>query len=335
MPSGAISSAVQLLERGANPRYRAAYDRNYQAALGRLGKIMELNVPSQKSIELLPYMLAMPHARAWPEGGAIPEGASTSRSFTVVNRPWGLRLPVRESDAQTFDQVNYLLTSVSQGGKSAAWVPERVAFQFMLNTVDLDLIPAVPNAADGAAMYSTTDGSGANRFGVLNGNLPTKSGVGSATAIITDLTGAIGQGRQFQDGQGQPLWSEDIFDSEILIIAPAKDELVFQQAFAQKYVFQQNAGGNAAAAPSNLILDASYKVSLWLTARITNDKWFVWLTGAPAKALVNTLASPIRYLFKTPENSDWCSTFRTILMQWDWIAGFGIGEVYQTLKIDN
>jgi hypothetical protein len=340
MPGGSITSARDMLERGANPRYRDAYDRKYKYVADRVGRIMDLGVPSDKSIELMPYMLAQPHIRAWKDGEAIPEAAGASRSFTIVNRPYGLRVPVRESEAKTFDQVNYILQSIAQGGESAAWLPERVLFQIILGTTDSDLLPSIPNAADGGSLYSTTDGGGASRFAVASvggsgGNIRVGTGVAAVANFIADLNNAIGQAQRWQDGQGQPLWPDDVFEQEMSVLIGAHNRLIAQQAMAQKFVFQTS--GGAAAAPTNLILDAANRINYWITQRIPvgTDSWFIFFEGVHKKSLVNTIATPVRYIFKTPENSDWCQEYRSLLMSWDTIQGFGVGEAFATMKVSN
>lgn len=334
MPGPSTESLIQLLERGANAKYRDAYDRHYPVQREWLSKVMELDVPSDKAIEIFPYPLAQPHARRWPDGEAIPEGSTASRSFTVVNRRWGLRLNLSEFQV-TFDQINKAMDSAAQGGVSLTLIPERVRFQIMLGTVDKDLLPAVPNAADGAALYSATDGGGSDRFATVGGNIFGGSGTGSVAAFIADFYGAVGQAKQWQDGKGQPLWGDEVFDAQIMVDVGAHNELVAKQAVAQNFVFQTAAGSSAA--PSNLLKDAGQNIRIRPTQRIAagNDDWFIWFTGVQQKAIIQTLASPMRYIFKTPQTSDWCSTYATILLQWDMLAGFGVGEAFSTIKVNN
>lgn len=335
MPAANIESLVQLLERGANARYRDAYDRHYPLQREWMAKVMDLDVPSDKSIEIFPYPLAQPHAEIWPDGQAIPEGSTSSRSFTVVNRRWGLRITLREMEVQ-LDQINKALSAAAQGGVSLTLIPERVRFQIMLGTADRALLPAVPNAADGAALYSATDGAGANRFNRVNGNVYGGSGVATAAAIINDFYGAEGQAQGWQDGQNQPLWGDEVFDGEVMVDIGAHNKLVAQQAVAQNFVFQTG-GANQAAAPSNTLVDVGQKIRIRPTQRIAagNDDWFMWFTAVQQKALLQTLAQPLRYIFKRPETSDWCSTYACYLLQWDMVMGFGVGEAFSTIKVDN
>lgn len=329
MPSGAMTSAIQTLERGALPNFRNAYDRHYKTAADKLSDVMELNMPSSKSIEILPYMLAQPHARLWKDGDPAFEGAARSESFTIVNRTWEIRVPWAVND-ELFDQINYLVPAIRNAGASMPWIPERVFFQFLNGNADPALLPAIPQAPDGAAMYSATDGTGAARFGFVGGNIVTGSGVATAAQIIADLHAAIAAGQQFQDGQGQPLWAPDVLESApVLVVYPAKYRLIFAQAFGQRFIADSNA------APSNVILDADMKFKLWGTQRLTGKDWYVFFTGVEKRPLVQTLASPIRQYLATMDNSDWCRNYRTNYLQWDWVGGFGLGPVYQTINIHN
>jgi len=336
MPSPATENMIALLERGANPAYRNAYDRHYELQRDRLGRFVKLDVPSQKSIELMPYPLAQPHARHWPDGTAVPEGTAGSRSFTVVNRPWGIQVTLDELQVQ-LDQVEKALDGAKNAGKSIALLPERVAFQIMLGTTDKDLLPAVPNAADGAALYSATDGAGLDRFGVVGGNVYSAGGssMANAASFIAAYFGAVGQAKQWQDGKGQPLWSPDVLEAGTVVIVGAHNELVANQARAQNFVFQT--AGGAGAAPSNVFLDAKTKIDIWPTQRIAagNDDGFVHFVGVEHKAIVHTRVQGTRYIFARPETSDWCRTWRKYLMFWDCVEGYGVGEAFSTIKIDN
>jgi len=341
MASGQLISPIQLLTSGANPRYRDAFDRGYEVTKQRMGELMELDIPTDKNVENFPFMLAMPHIGAWPTGAAITEGSAASQSFQVVTRPYGLRVSAREQDV-TLDQVKYLLTSIAQAGASAGWLDERLWAQIVTGATDPTLLPAIPNAADGGSIFSLTDGAGNPRFAVASsggtgGNIVQGSGVSSVAQVINDMEGVYALAKRWQDGQGQPLWNDEVLEgAPAWVVAGAHLQLVMKQAMSQSFIFQ-DAGGNRAAAPTNLLQDASHKLKYWLTQRIPigTNSWFVFLTGITRKAIAGTRATQLRYIYKTPETSDWCADYRTVLMQWDELKGAGVGPAYSCLKVSN
>lgn len=307
------------------------YKRQVTALSPLLTSVMQLDIPSDKLIEFYGYYLAAPHMRLWRRGENISEDSMDSVSFSVQNYDWGQSLSWHEND-RLFEQTKSLIDRAQDIGRSAVRLHERIFMQYITAAADNDLMPFVPNAPDGVAMFSATDGAGAARFGVTGGNLVSTSGVASPSAVRTDLWTAIGRLRRFQDGKGQPYWTPGLIDEGFTILYGAANSQVFAECFQQRTT-QGSAG--ATNAVSNIIFDADIKVNLWPTFYITDNSWYIFAKGAPKKPVFHQNARNVRESWATMDmnNSDAVRKTRMEYYQVDTTWGYGVALPIGALKI--
>jgi hypothetical protein len=322
MPSANVS-ATELLVRGLRTEFVDTYARAIKGAESFLSKIMDLNIPSNKLSEVYGYFETVPHWKRWQRGEEIPRAGMKAKNFTVINYDWGISIDWHEND-ENDDQSMSLVRRVREAAFDAALLPERVFFQVLTGATDNNLLPVIPNAPDGQALFY---GGANSRFGAVGGNALSLSGVTSTALIQQDFFSGYAQFRKFQDTEGQPLWPADTQNRGLIVLYNAANEQVFRQAFTQMF----NQG--AAAAPSNVIMDSSMKIQLWPTPRITNNSWYMFMTGVEQKAVFQQVRQAPRDYMEDMLNSDFARRTKIKSMQWDARYGYGVSLPYQCLSL--
>ena len=284
------------------------YKQMYEVSKKRLGGCMELDYSSTRREEIYAYMTNPPVLNRWPIGSNMEAGTFKGVRYTCLNHRFAQSVSWNASDAQD-DQLSSLLLTARQIGQNAAQLDERLFFQILNGTTDTDLLPsATPNAPDGAALYSATDGAGGARFGVSGGNIVTGN-IDSAIECRTAYWTALGQFRNMQDTQGQPLHDESVIDGPKILIYGAANEQVFREAFIQNQVVGVALTGidptsASVAASSNVIQDSNQVPTLWSTQRISDNDSYLFLESSPIKAIFSQLREPLREQVATMDNSD-------------------------------
>ena len=286
------------------------YKQQYEVMKNRLGGCMELDYPSTRREEIYAYMTTPPILNRWAVGQNMEMGTFKGVRYSCLNHRWAQSVSWNASDAAD-DQLNSLLLTARQIGQNAAQLDERLFFQVLTGTTDTDLLPsATPNAPDGVALYSATDGPGGARFGVSGGNIVTGN-IDTAIECRTAYWTALGQFRNMQDTQGQPLHDEAVIDGPKILIYGAANEQVFRESFIQNQVAGQamtgatpSASSTDIAASSNLIQDSDQVPSLWSTQRISDNNSYLFLENSPIKAIFSQLREPLREQVATMDNSD-------------------------------
>jgi hypothetical protein len=325
--------ASSVLANGLRTEFTDTYlaIQNRQAD-SRLSMVMDLGIGATNRQHEFAYFEAAPHMAYWQRGTAIPQDNFGSVQFSVPVYTWGRRVAWHKEDRKD-DQTQSLFDMARMCGQSAALLPER--FFFDLITGSTGTLPAIPLAPDGAAMFATTAG-GANRFGVSSGNLLTGSGVASASAILTDYYNTLEQWKQYQDGKGQPLLSDETIDAGVICIFGAANLEAFEEAFLQK---RQGTvlGVGEAATPSNLVQDASRNVTLWASSRISDNDWYVFLKNPPKKPTFILDREGVQEFssLEGDNNSDRTRDTGEEYVQWERRAGAGIALPFGAIKVNN
>ena len=193
-----------------------------------------------------------------------------------------------------------------QAGGSHGGLPERVFYQMITGATDPNLLQAIPNSPDGAAIYSATDGTGAARFGRTGGNIITGSGVSRPIVLTYNV---------------------------------ANDKVV-KEAFLRQQTLSvvTNIAGTenvGAAAPSSIILASGLQVLLWPTVRITTNDLFVFFSGCPVKPVFQQKRQAVRMVTQNADNSDIARRSKLWGWYWDSREGYGTNLTFGTIKIDN
>lgn len=315
---------------GLRTEFLNTYSFVYDGIKGGLSKVMRLGIPSDKDRETYFFWESAPHVKRWIRGKNMPSKNFKGVQYEAVNYEWAQSIPWHFADRQD-DQTKSLPEQARKMGKSFALIEERVFFELITGTASL--LPNIPNAADGAAPYSTTDGASANRFGVANGNSLTGNGVAVA-GIQQDYFLTMAQYRKFQDTEGQPLWDDPTLDGTVRILyAAGSNEENFKKAFAQGIT--HSVLSSTGAGVTNVILDAGYKVKAVPTQRLSGNSWYSFLEDADVKAFFSQLRQPPSEITSTFENSD--ATRKTGVEEFSMWAryGFGVGTPYSTIKVTN
>ena len=109
-----------------------------------------------------------PYPKRKELGDPTNEEVFQSKSASVTIYEYEMTIPWNRRD-RTDGQVGSLDAHASSAANNYISLDSRVMIEMATGT--LDLIPAVPTAPDGVGPYSATDGDGAARFGVSNGNI--------------------------------------------------------------------------------------------------------------------------------------------------------------------
>lgn len=330
MPPRVLSGST--LTNGLLSTFADAYRKRYEAMEELLRLVMDMGLPSEGAQELYAYYETAPYPRRWERGSAIPSKAFASKGFSVTNYDYGLEIAWHKNDRED-DRTRSLFQQAQMGGRNWGTLLERFFFEMVLGSASL--LPAVPNAPDGAAVYAATDGGGSARFGVTGGNIETGGGVATGAAIRDDFWSAVSRFARMQDTEGQPLWDKGFLDAGYVVIYGAANEEAFREAFLQG---RTAIGANTAtsnAAVTNTVLESGVPIKLWSTQRITDNDWFIFATGADHKAVFEQTRQALETHEQNMDNSDLARKTKEESVQWDSRHGIGAFLPYQTVKVNN
>lgn len=326
--------AAATLVNGLRMDFTDTYTKLRQTqAQSYVGVMMDLSVRIDNRTKDFAYYEAAPHMQRWVRGNTIPTENFGSVKFPVTAYDWAKRIPWHKHDRED-DQTQGLVDAARGCGRSSGLLPERFLADALGGTTLT--LPAVPLAPDGASLYSATDGSGGNRFGVSGGNLVTGGGVASVAAVQTDYYKVIRRFLEFQDGKGQPLLDPALIGAGIMIVHSSADLEIMEKAFLQR---RQGIvlGTDAGTTPTNIVQDASRNVRLEATPRLATGDWFCTLLNAPTKPLFLATRQELREFtaFEGDNNSDHTRDTGEEYIQWEERSGLGVALPYATIKVNN
>lgn len=281
----------------------ATYQTHETQADARLAGVMG-GTASTMASEMFGYAQSAPVARYWEEGDAIPTAGMLTNLYPQRSYKFGIGVEISQTAIED-DQSRMIMSRVMESAVSFAMLKERHFYWLLTGGTTIDAIqlqPVLPTAPDGAAWFSATDGGGANRFGIANGNIQPTSGVASAAAILSDLYNGVARIAAFRNTQNQPYWNPGQIGREVTIIFNSANWLVFQQAMGQTFLFQSN--GAAAAAPSNVKIDTGMKVIPIANPRITTNNWSIHATDSDVKPCAWMERVAPKEVMAEPGNSD-------------------------------
>lgn len=330
-----IVSAATLTA-GLRATFSDAYKQSYDGVKNKLTKVMDLDLPSDKLTEIYAYFETAPYPRRWPRGDEISSKAFKSVQFSVTNFDWGRRVPWHENDRED-DQTRTLYDQARQLGQHFGTLDERIFFQILLSQTNPDLLPSIPNAPDGAPLFSATAGDGTDRFGYNGGNVVTGTGL-TAQQIQADFFNAIERFKLFRDTENQPLWDEGMLDGGgYMVIYNVENDHAIKEALKLAAIAQTFVNGTdlAAATIPNLVLENGYGVEFWPTQRITDDDIRIVAMGSPHKGVFKQQRRALRESMANVDTSDHSRNTKEEYIQWDSRSGYSVFLPYQTVLIDN
>ncbi len=326
--AGSIVRTGQTLVAGIRGDFWNMYQPTYDGVLSQLGSVCLLDVPSDKRTEIYGARKTMAYPELWPLGDPIPTEGTDSIQFPVTNYRYAKRIQWNRDDRMD-NLVGDLFGEARTLGAHFASLPSRLFADVITDTPNV--LPAIPPAADGAALYSTTDGGGGDRFGIADGNLITGTGVATAEQVISDFYAAISQMGGFLNTKGEPFFEPDVNTQSYLVYAPIGLAEVFSQAFTGQAI--HSVVNTSGAAVSNVILTTGVPVEFRFTTRLTGNSWLLFRKDAPVKAVFMQRREALRESAGTEENSDQARDTGVEYVQYVERLGVGVNVPYATLKV--
>lgn len=323
--------AGPALTAGLRATFDRMYARKYDGVAKSLGNVMRLGLPSDKLTELYAYYETQPYPERWEKGEHIPTEGTESVAFSVTNRKFAKRIQWSVEDRED-NQIGSLQGQAMQGGENFASLPSRIFYEILTSTPDL--LPAIPNAPDGVALYSATDGGGGARFGVTGGNIVDTAAVsGTAptpTEIRTSVFANIQRFKEFQDTKGQPLFSPEMGDGDTYTVYfPVEQIEVMAEALQAATV--QSASGNAGV-DNTILVVPGLRITAHATSRLTGSTMHWFRTDSEIKAIFEQLRTPMQFAQATQDNSDTTRDVDEEYVQWKTRRGYGVTVPYMATQ---
>lgn len=332
IPTGSTIAA------GIRDDFMATYEPAFKGVLDSIGDVMRLDVPFNHRTETFGMHETMPYPERFDEGNeSIPEEGTGSKSFSVTTYDYGKRVTWRVKDRED-NKIGDLRAKASMLGEHFASLPSRVFIELI--TGSASLLPAIPNAPDGAAPFSTTDGAGADRFGVSGGNIVTGGGVTTSALITTDFFSAVSRFGRMLDVKGQPYWEPNVLRERYVVFYNVANIEKFTQAFAALSVHSTIAGSSTTnvqtgAGVSNIILASGVQVTLRPTSRITDNDWLVFRADSGIKPFFMGTRRALEMSEATKDNSDTTRDIAKEYVQFTSRLAFGVNVPFAAVKVNN
>ena len=327
-----IASTSGALAAGIRTNFTDTYTMNRTNTVSELSSVLEI-IPSDKLTERYAYYTAASHPVRWPRGESIQSKPFSDVTWTVTNLDYAKGVEWHKNDERD-DQTKSLVSQARDLGANFGLLPKRLFYQILLSTTDANLLPAIPTAADGAALFAATAG-GAARFGVTGGNIITGSGVGSAAAIEADFYSAVTRLGSFQDGEGQQIWDSSVMDKGFEVFYGLSNNLVVQRAFKADAVAAGGLTATSNATVSNMIKVGGFNVKLTGTSRITTNDLFVAMLDSGRKPIIMQDRQGVEEYLADETNSDAARATGIRKLTWNMRMGWGIATPYAFVQIDN
>lgn len=318
-----VIQANAALTAGIQANFAHTYANSSTAERALVSQVMSMGEAAKARTVPLAYFETTDYPEYWPYGEDIPEGNNQAVSYNVTIRRWAKRIKWNRDDV-TDELTHTLKQRALQLGEHFGTLHVRILFQLLLSSVDPLLLPAIQNAPDGSALFS-----GSTRFGVAAGNICAGNGVADVASIVRDYYRGIVRFTQQLDTKSQPLHNPGQSDAGIMVIYGTANKEVFERAFYG--TIQQG----IQAGLSNPLKDTAKNFKLWETARITDNDWYIILTGDPLKAFGQFEVEGMETTEADWSNSDEARTRDVGYFQAKARYGYSINLPYQINKIDN
>ncbi len=333
-------SVGSTIAAGVRDDFMHTYEPSFDGVLESLGDAMQMDVPFNHRTETFAMHETMAYPERFDEGQEeIPEEGTGSLSFTVTVYDYGKRVSWKVKDRED-NKIGDLRGKAQVLGTHFASIASRVFIELV--TASASLLPTIPNAPDGAAPYSATDGDSAARFGITGGNIFTGTGVATSAAIEDDFFNAIERMGQFLDIKGQPYWEPSVLTERYTIYFNIANLKVFTQAFKATAVHSVSVGTDTTdpgtgAGVSNIILASGVQVTLRPTSRITDNDWFIFRGDAPVRPFFRGMK---RNLTMEDSIMGGTSTAVTQNIAKEWVQfttreAYGVNIPFSTVKVNN
>lgn len=328
----ATQAGTNALALGVSSAYWEAYYQRGQARLSDPLSRLVMEIPaSADQIKLAAFQAAAPPV-FWPRGRPISSKAFKDMGLTIRVDTWGTKVEWNRDDARD-DQTGSLVTMAKNAGDLWYQRDDANWFQIFNAATDSDGLPANPNAMDGAACFSATDGGSAARFGVTGGNIVSGQSFTSGAGLRAGYQAALSRMFQFTNTENQPLL--DPGAKNFLVFGAAADLAVYNDAFKQQMVLGAAPTATSNGGVTNVIQDAGYNVTLNITQRLATGVMIVACLDVPVKPLVRAKRQDPEENFQTMDNSDEARATRVEAVQYHARTGYGVGLPFGLIKVTN
>ena len=266
-----------LLTQGIKNEFALSYEPSYKGVEALLKDVMWFDATSDKISELYGQWDSPIYPVRWDPGNMIGSKNVLSRQYRITNRDFGRRvyLPRNFEDDQTGQAMN-----VARGlGRNWARLPELIFYQYIGATSSNDLLAAVPNSADGNALYLAS-----TRYGSSSGNVVSQTSSWTTVQnVITDVMTVKRRYMEFQDTESQPYWDPSDIEAGVCCFHGTSVTQVVEEVKRMSIV---PIGANTAtsnAGVSNLLTAGALGVTWVNSQRITDTKGFFFLKGVPVE----------------------------------------------------
>lgn len=332
MPGQPVSTVQNsgALALGVIGNFRDAYKAAAtEASVSPLGALIE-EIPATADQIKMAYFESAPLPSYWRRGRP-----ATSQGFKDVG--WSIQVLDWEGSVEwdwrdaADDQTGSLVSRAKETGGKFWQRDHAVFFQILNASTDAAGLPAIPNAADGAACFSATDGASANRFGVSGGNIVSGQSFSSGAGLRAGYQAAISRLFQFTDTVSQPLI--DTGAKNFTVFTSAADVAVSNEAFKQMMPAQAATTATSNAGVSNVLMDAGYRITHCTTQRLATGVMIVACTDVPVKPLVRAKRQDPQEFVRLMSNSDETSRTGKERVQFVARTGYGLSLPYGMVKV--
>jgi len=318
-----------LLTPGLRAEFARVYSESYLEEGADVDAIVA-TVPSDKIKEIFGYPESAPYPVRWDRGNLIGSKSFKSIQNTIINRNWGRRIYIHSDDVGD-EQTGQAWNQVRELGRNWGSLRSRIFSQYIQNATDNDLLPTVPNSADGSALYIST-----TRFGVSGGNIVTQSGSTTVQQLINDLFDVKRRYIDFQNTETQPLLDPGIIQNKGLhIFYGSSMNQLFEQGLKAAVVAIGANTTTSNAGVSNLVMATGYPITVTATQRITNTAFYTFIKGLPTEK--RPLTRLVREGFSEAqgnwETSDHTRDTGELYVQFRSREGWGSMVPYATVKV--
>lgn len=318
-----------LLEPGLRANYWEVWRPRYQGFLQQIGRVIWAEAPSDKIKEIYGYPLTAPYPRLWKNDENFPSDNFLSRRFQVINRDYAMRvyLPRNFED----DQTSSVFTVARDIGRNWGTLPERNFYAYIQGSIDIDLLPVIPQSADSNALYTSSV-----RYGRSAGNTVSQSGSTTVQQLTTDLYGAHQAFQEMQNTKNQPY--HDLADlANISVFYGTTLNLLINQAqYLTRVPWEQTTGTNGTGqTPTNLLNEGGVRFTYVGSQRITDSKLYLFLPDLPVerRPLIRQVRKGQQEAQGNLATSDHTRNTGQPYIQFDSREGWGSAEAVSTIRI--
>lgn len=277
----ALVDLTQSIRIGAIGELKDTWKRNMPSFQKQYSKILRKLKPNTARNAIYPFKESLPYLNKWSYKTERLFKSLRDRVINMGKIPYNLSIMWSKWDALD-DQLDMeeVKTHAQSCTKRYLRLPFDLYTEYCNGTASLN--DSILNAYDGASLYSTTDGSGAARFGATGGNILNGSGR-TVAGFMHDLM--VAQQRFF--GFLDPTAGLEIFDdtsadvSKFFIVGPKTYNEIFTKASEQEFIRSD---------PTSYTSESNFlkgKFEFAINPQLSDDEdWYIFLEHELWKAFV-------------------------------------------------